>query len=499
MDHPPRLIPYTRQSLGKLGETRDTSLSLEAQRAVIADYANAQGFIVAEPIQDHDLKGDDPARPGLAELERFVQPGDTVAVYKFDRLARDVVLQESLIRRLQARNVQVISVTEPSTRLTRVIYGAVNEEYRDALSQRIKDAKRQQAMRGHYTGANTPYGYQRSQVRAIPLPDGGEYLRPTGVLTVEQAEAAVVRDIYARVAGGDALFAIAADLNLRGVPTRHKSQWHVTTIKQLVRNRWYYGAATYKGDEIAPGLHEPLIDRDLWERANLLIERPSRRHTDHKGECWLEGYVTHACGRRMYMVAMQRSRDRTQYSDHFLCQSRYFTVKCGLPRAQVSRRKLDAAVRQCLERDLSNVVSVGEAFGRAVMVAGGPETVQRRAALDEKRARVLARYDRVRDAWASGMESLDWLAAEQHKRDDALTEIDADLASLPVVPDLAHYEAVGAQLHALAQSLPLMGDQELTAVLAELGGVRVDESGVWMRYDVGISDFVPVPFVAGIG
>ena len=37
------------------------------------------------------------------------------------------------------------------------------------------------------------------------------------------------------------------------------------------------------------------------------------------------------------------------------------------------------------------------------------------------------------------------------------------------------------------------------AVLAELGGVRVDESGVWMRYDVGISDFVPVPFVASIG
>lgn len=491
-DRPPLLRPYVRQSLGRLGETRDTSLSLDAQAAVIEDWAAANGFTVAQPIRDHDLKGDDPNRPGLLDLEQQAMPGDTVAVYKFDRLARDVVLQESLVRRLQARDVQVISVTEPSTRLTRVIYGAVNEEFRDALSQRIRDAKRQQALRGQYMGAGTPYGYRRSNVQAIPLPDGSEYLRPTGVLTIDPAEAAIVGEIYERIAGGESTYAIARDLNRRGVPTRRNLTWTVTGIRRLVANRWYYGAVTYKGDVIATGVHTPLIAADLWERANTLLQRPTMRQKPRTVSSWLEGYVRHSCGRRMYLM---RTGTRVQ----FACQSAYDVTTCGQPRRHVSLRRLDPSVRACLTVDLSALVPVADALDHAVAVAGGVETVERRAALDGHRARVLARYERVRDAWAAGMESLDWLAAEQAKRDTALADIDAQLAQLPATPDPDRYQRIGAQLASVAGVLAEMDDAALTTVLAELGVVLVDRTGVRIQYDDALAHFVSAPHVVALG
>lgn len=499
-DRPPRLIPYTRQSLGRLGETRETSLSLDAQEQVISDWAASNGFVVATAIRDHDLKGDDPDRPGLAELEAAAVAGDTVAVYKFDRLARDVVLQETLVRRLQARNVQVISVTEPSTRLTRVIYGAVNEEFRDALSQRIRDARRLQAMRGHYTGAGCPYGYQRSQIQAVPLPDGGEYLRPTGILIPEPSEAAIVREAFTRVAAGESLFSVAVDFNNRGIPTRRHATWQGTQLRRMIQNRWYYGVVTYKGEEVATGLHEPLIDQDLWEQANRLSERPQRRQKKHPGvTSWLEGYTYHACGKRMYLMSLQYSRNRTRYTEHFACQTAYQTVRCGHARRHISQRKLETAALECLETDLSRIASVTEAFDRAVVIAGGVETAERRQQLNDRRAKVMQRYERVRDAWAAGMESLDWLGDEQGKRDAALADIDAELGRLPVTPDRDEFELVHTNLHQLAAGLAEMSDARLTALMAELGTVIVEPAGVTIRYDGTLTHFIPTPHVAVVG
>lgn len=492
-DPPPRLIPYCRQSLGRLGETRETSLSLDAQTQVIADWAAASGFVVAPSVRDHDLKGDDPDRPGLAELDRIAQPGDTIGLYKWDRLARDVPLQETLVRKWQARGVQVISVTEPSTRLTRVIYGAVNEEFRDALAQRIRDTRKLQAMRGHYIGADPPFGYRRSHIQAIPLPDGGEYLRPTGILTIAPDEAEIVRDIFERAAAGVALFAIAADLDRRGVPTRRGSVWQITTVRRIVTNRWYYGGVTYKGEEVGVGLHEPLIDRETWERANRLITRPVTRQKKHAAESWLEGYAYHACGRRMYLMSIQTKHSRVHYTEHFACQSAYQAVKCGLPRRHIAARRLEEAVLACLAADLSNMRPVADALADAIALAGGKETARQRQQLDQRRTRILTRYERVRDAWAAGMESLDWLAAEQAKRDAALAEIDAELAVLPVAPDPERYAAIGARLATLPGVLTSASPELRTALLAELGTVEVNESGVIMRYAPELTAFFPTP------
>lgn len=209
--------------------------------------------------------------------------------------------------------------------------------------------------------------------------------------------------------------------------------------------------------------------------------------------------LSHACGQRMYLICIQQTSTRTRYSEHFYCRGVYQTPKCRHPRRQISRPKLDAAVRQCLAVDLAGILPIADALQRAVVTAGGPETMQRRRTLEEKRARILARYERVRDAWAAGMESLDWLADEQAKRDSALAELDAELAGLPDTPDPDQYARVGAQLQSVAAVLPELDDGALTALLAELGTVLVDGDGVRMVYGPAVAPFVPSPHIADVG
>ena len=133
-----RLVPYCRQSLGRRGETRETSLSIEAQAAVIADWAQARGFVVAPPVIDHDELGSDPERPGIAALLARTSPGDTVGVHMWDRLARGILLQESIVKRLAARGVEVVSITQNSDPLGRQIYGVMGEEYSRQLGRRLE-------------------------------------------------------------------------------------------------------------------------------------------------------------------------------------------------------------------------------------------------------------------------------------------------------------------------------------------------------------------------
>jgi hypothetical protein len=97
------------------------------------------------------------------------------------------------------------------------------------------------------------------------------------------------------------------------------------------------------------------------------------------------------------------------------------------------------------------------------------------------------------------LESLDWLAAEQTRRDIALAELDAELATLPAAPDPDEYVTTGARLRTIGDTLPEMDESTLTALLAELGSVQVSGDGVRLLYHDTLAAFVPAPCVVDVG
>ena len=70
-----RAVIYSRQSLGRTGETSADSLSLDSQEQACREHADRAGWDVVGAVRDHDLKGYDPTRPALAEALDAVESG----------------------------------------------------------------------------------------------------------------------------------------------------------------------------------------------------------------------------------------------------------------------------------------------------------------------------------------------------------------------------------------------------------------------------------------
>lgn len=141
-------------------------------------------------------------------LEALVANGTRlVLIEKLDRLARDLLVQETLLGDLRKRGFELISVEEPDllqadpTRvLMRQIFGAIAQYDRQMLVAKLRGARERKAAAGGH--ANGLYAYGE-------LP----------------GEAAVRERIRSMREQGASYRTIAAVLNAAGTPTRYGKQW----------------------------------------------------------------------------------------------------------------------------------------------------------------------------------------------------------------------------------------------------------------------------------
>lgn len=141
-----------------------------------------------------------------------------LVIESLDRLSRDQVEQETIVRRLEHRGIRIIGVSDgydtesgESRKLLRGVRGMINETYVDDLRKKTHRGLIGQIARGVHAGGLS-YGY-RSVVAGVNA--RGE---PIGhCLEVDDAQAAIVRDIFGRYAAGESCQRIAADLNAHGI------------------------------------------------------------------------------------------------------------------------------------------------------------------------------------------------------------------------------------------------------------------------------------------
>lgn len=93
-----RIIGYARVS------TDDQDLSL--QRKALADYGVHQ-------IYEETISGVAKKRPALENAFRAMRQGDTVVVWKFDRLGRSMRQVLETVERMEGDGVHLVSLTEP--------------------------------------------------------------------------------------------------------------------------------------------------------------------------------------------------------------------------------------------------------------------------------------------------------------------------------------------------------------------------------------------------
>lgn len=139
-----RVIGYARVSTDK----QDISL----QRTALA---NAGIHILFEDVES----GGDLRRPYYHCMRKMLEPGDTLIVYSFSRLARNLKDLLTIIDELKAERIPIRSTSEPSldpyTRIGRMqvqMTGMMDEHERAVLSERTRDGMAERKRQGQRMG-----------------------------------------------------------------------------------------------------------------------------------------------------------------------------------------------------------------------------------------------------------------------------------------------------------------------------------------------------------
>jgi DNA invertase Pin-like site-specific DNA recombinase len=204
-------------------------------------------------------------RPGWDELIAACKRGEIkhIMCYHPDRLMRQPRDLEELLSisdqygitlygRLNERDLQ-----DPDDRYALRIEIAHACRSSDDTSRRLKDKFREMAEEGIYHGTR-PYGYT-----SVKQAKGGMKVKPD--------EAGIIREIFDRFTRGEKPYAIALDLNSRGIPTAKGKTWDETAVRRILRSAQVAGISTYHGEEIGIGKWPAIIERQQWDFAQEML------------------------------------------------------------------------------------------------------------------------------------------------------------------------------------------------------------------------------------
>jgi site-specific DNA recombinase len=431
------VVLYARVSTGMQAEE---GLSIAAQLAEMREYAAQRGWIVAAEFVDAGETGRTLDRPGFKDLEAAIEQGacNVVLVHELSRLSRSVFDTFAFFEILGKHDVGFASVKEPqfdlstpTGRLLLTFIAAINQYYVDILRLHTKKSKRQRARQGLYNASTLPYGYRHA----------GDPRTPP-VIVEEEAKAALLA--FERYATGRYSYQGVADvLNDAGHHTRRGRRFSKDTVADMLRNPFYAGKVVYKegkrGDvgEVYDGLHEPLVSESIWEATVRVRQRHHHASRDfqHKVLPYLLSRVSrcHVCGRRL---RAQSKGDAYKYYREMSYARGYLdcpNAQIGV-RAEKLHAQINAIVRQLhlpsdWQEELSRIVGDDD----------------ERATLDNRRARLIARRRRLKEAYVYG----DFDEDEDIYRRE-LDRIRRELETLPSTDDLLHIRHAADLLGSLA-------------------------------------------------
>ena len=234
--------------------------SLEAQLTTCRAFCHSKGWTVAAEYVDAGISGTTGQRPQLQAMMAAAKSGavDVLVVHRLDRFYRNLRQLLATLDQLRELGVAFVSVDEnldfttPWGKLALVNLGIIAEIYVDNLAKEVAKARRLKAHKGLTIAAIMPFGYKRVD----------------GQVLIEETEAAGIRlafDLYA--SGRHSYQEVARELGQAGYKPRGRTgRWSRETVKGMLTNVFYRGDIEYNR-EILPGVHEPIVSRELWQAA----------------------------------------------------------------------------------------------------------------------------------------------------------------------------------------------------------------------------------------
>jgi len=300
-----RCSVYTRKSTD---EGLDQAFnSLDAQREACEAYVTSQrheGWKCSpHRYDDGGFSGGSLERPALKRLLADVAAGkvDVIVIYKIDRLTRALSDFARIVDVLDGVGASFVSVTQSFNtttsmgRLTLNVLLSFAQFEREVGAERVRDKIAASKKKGMWMGGVCPLGYD---VR-------------NRALVVNEAEAAVVREIFERYLELGSVLELETQLRRRGIVSKVRTSragkstagkpFTRGALYVLLRNCLYVGRVAH-GGETYEGKHAAILKQALFdqvqERLNTNIVGRGRSGANSE-EPLLVGLVWDDYGRRM--------------------------------------------------------------------------------------------------------------------------------------------------------------------------------------------------------
>jgi DNA invertase Pin-like site-specific DNA recombinase len=235
---------------------------------------NALKRVGCDPILEEKQSGVSEHRPVRDRALSMVQRGDTLTVWKLDRLGRSLIDLHTITSDLRERGVAFRSLTESIVtshaqgRLFFAILAAFAEFERATIIERIRAGKERRAAEGKHPGGNRRFGVEADHE------------------TVVEAEAELLREAARRLLAGEAASRIVDSWNDRGLKAYGGGRWQVTPLRHQLTN-----------PRVAA-----ILGQDTYEAMVRLFRAPGRQRLGAPARHLLSGILACQCGQPMYLV-----------------------------------------------------------------------------------------------------------------------------------------------------------------------------------------------------
>ena len=349
-----RCAIYTRRSVLE-GPEREFN-SLETQRTICSAYITSQrhkGWLeLAKHYDDGGKSGATLDRPAMSELLADVEQGliDVVVVYKLDRITRTLLDFVRLVDFFEGYGTVFVSITQnfdTADSMGRLILNVLltfAQFEREICSDRIRDRIALKKQAGRWTGGPPPLGYELVSAK----------------LRINPTECKIIEFMFRRFLELESYEALYLECKAKGIrgKIRKTRAGRVVGGGPINSGALYHilGNPIYVGDirhytDCYPGIHEPIIDREMWDRVQLLrADRTKTPLFPPSAPNLLTGLLFDSYGRPMCMVDKRWANSRK--ARYYISNHSAWAMRQKLKRMRTNGDELEelivAAVRSTL-------------------------------------------------------------------------------------------------------------------------------------------------------
>lgn len=276
--------------LSREGQKKET---IAAQIEEVKRYIEARHvFELVDVYADDGYSGTNFRRP---EFERLMEDLrnhkiNCIIVKDLSRFAREHIGAEDYLNNIfPFLGVRFIAVNdgydnlniEPQEYFLASFKNLAHAHFAQETSRKVSMAKRALQEQGKFIGSKVSFGYKRDP-------------NDKHKLLIDEEQAAVVRELFQRVAAGETVSKVCSDFNLREPSGYH---WDVTRLYAILKKEIYKGTLVQrqsvtslykneamhrlpKNEQIRMENAVPVIvEPELWEKANAVVAaRNAKRH-----------------------------------------------------------------------------------------------------------------------------------------------------------------------------------------------------------------------------